>query len=135
MDFSISTQGHGDVLDITSVIQDKINEQEMANGAVLVFVPGSTAAITTIEYENGVIQDLVGVLNKIAPPGADYKHHVKWGDNNGDAHIKAGIIGPSLIIPFEDKKLLLGTWQQIVLADFDEKTRQRKIIIKIIKTN
>ncbi len=135
MEFSISTQGHGDVLDISSVVQDKIKEQEMASGAVLIFVPGSTAAITTIEYENGVIQDLVEILNKIAPPGAEYKHHARWGDNNGDAHVKAGIIGPSLTVPFENKELLLGTWQQIVLVDFDEKSRQRKIIIKIIKTN
>ena len=103
------------------------------DGLTVVFVSGSTAAITTIEYEPGVINDLKEVLEKIAPFGLDYEHHKRWGDNNGDAHIKSALIGPSLSVPIENSKLVIGTWQQIVLIDFDEKPRERKIIVNIFK--
>lgn len=133
MRFKVKTQGHADFIDITAEVQNVVTQSGIKDGVVLIFVPGSTAAITTIEYEAGVIQDLVNVLEKVAPEDFDYLHHQKWGDHNGAAHIKAALIGPDLTVPLENGELILGSWQQIVLIDFDERPRQREIIIKIIK--
>ena len=132
MKISVKTKGHNDVVDITSQVAEAINKIGLLDGVVLLFVPGSTASLTTIEYEDGVIEDLKEVLEKIVPENADYRHHQKWGDKNGAAHIKSALIGTDLSVPFENGKLMTGTWQQIVLIDFDEKPRQRKIIVKVI---
>ncbi len=133
MRFKVKTQGHADFIDITAEVQNVVTQSGIKDGVVLIFVPSSTAAITTIEYEAGVIQDLVNVLEKVAPEDFDYLHHQKWGDHNGAAHIKAALIGPDLTVPIENGELALGSWQQIVLIDFDERPRQREIIVKIIK--
>lgn len=133
MHLTIQTKGHYDFIDITDQIASLIEQSKIKDGIVNIFIPGSTAAITTIEYEQGVIQDLKEVLEKIAPENYDYQHHLKWGDYNGAAHIKSALIKTSLTVPIENGKMQLGTWQQIVLIDFDEKSRTRKIIIKTIK--
>jgi len=134
MTFQVKTKGHYDFVDITGEVIGEVSYAEVKDGVAVVFVPGSTAAVTTIEYEPGVINDLIKVLEKIAPAAADYEHHQAWGDSNGAAHIKSALIGPDLTVPVEDGKLVLGAWQQIVLIDFDERPRTREIIVKIIKT-
>jgi secondary thiamine-phosphate synthase enzyme len=130
--FQISTKGHYDFIDITTKVAEIVEKSGITSGLVLVFCKGSTAAITIMEYEQGLIEDLKDVFEKIAPEREDYKHHLRWGDKNGAAHIKSAIIKPSLVVPLEGGKLCLGTWQQIVLIDFDERPREREIIVKII---
>lgn len=132
-EFRVSTEGGGDMVDITSEVSEVLRESGVAEGTILVFVLGSTAAISATEYEEGVKKDIKGVLEAIAPAGADYEHHKKWGDNNGDAHIKATLIGPDLKAVISGRELMLGTWQQIVLLDFDERPRERRVIVKIIE--
>lgn len=131
---NIKTKGHYDFIDITEKVEMIVKESKVKEGIALVFIKGSTAAITTMEYEDGLIKDLKNVFEKIAPEDFNYKHHQKWGDHNGAAHIKSAIIGTDLTIPIENGKLYLGTWQQIVFIDFDEQPRQREIIVKIIKS-
>ncbi|MBT6690988.1 YjbQ family protein [Candidatus Parcubacteria bacterium] len=126
----VDTRGHYDFVNITEQVTKQIEQASINSGAVLVFVAGTTAALTMIEYENGVIEDIKNVLENMAPEQADYKHHKKWGDANGAAHIKAALIGPDLLVPIKDGKMMLGTWQQIVLIDFDEKPRSRQVIIE-----
>jgi secondary thiamine-phosphate synthase enzyme len=98
----------------------------------VVFVPGSTAAVTTIEYEPGLVKDVKEAFEKIAPEGAAYHHHERWGDDNGSAHVRAAMLGPSLMVPFVKGKLLLGQWQQIVLVDFDTRARTRDVVVQVI---
>jgi secondary thiamine-phosphate synthase enzyme len=126
----VATQGHYDFVNITEQVTAQITQQGIKSGAVLVFVAGSTAALTALEYETGVLADIKDVLENMAPEQADYKHHKKWGDANGAAHIKAALVGPDLLVPVKDGKLMLGQWQQIVLIDFDEKPRSRQVIIE-----
>ena len=132
MRFRVSTQGHNDMIDITDQVAEALAKSEVRDGAVLVFVNGSTAALTTIEYEPGLKKDMNWLLEKIAPEDFDYEHHKTWGDHNGAAHLKSSLIGTDLTAPVEEGRLTLGTWQQIVLLDFDEKPREREIIVKII---
>jgi secondary thiamine-phosphate synthase enzyme len=127
----VQTQGHTDVVDVTERVAAAVAEAGVADGAAVVFVPGSTAAITTIEFESGVIDDLRDVLEGIVPEGADYKHHLRWGDANGSAHVRSAIMGPSFTVPVEGGRLVLGTWQQIVLVDFDERPRTRDVVVKV----
>ena len=129
--FMVETKGHGDCLDLTPEIQPFIEKSNTADAVLNVFVNGSTAAITTIEYEPGVIQDFNEMMEKIAPENADYRHHRQWGDKNGAAHIRSALIGVSKQFPVKAGKLQTGTWQQIVLFDFDEKPRQRTIILTL----
>lgn len=131
MRFTIETKGHGDILDITDQVTAAVEQDGVINGLAVIFLPGATAAITTLEYENGLINDLSKVLETLAPENADYEHHQRWGDHNGAAHIKAALIGPSLTVPVEQGRIQLGSWQQIVLIDFDERPRQREIIVSI----
>lgn len=133
MEFTIATNGHYDFIDITEKVKELISHSEIKDGVALIFVKGSTAAITLMENEKGIFEDIKNTLEKIAPEKADYKHHIKWGDNNGAAHIKSALIKPEIAVPLEDGELCLGTWQQIILIDFDEKPRQRNVIVKIIK--
>lgn len=116
---------------MTPEIKNIVEKSKVKEGVVSLFVSGSTAALTTIEYEDGIIEDLKNVLEKIAPEEADYKHHQRWSDHNGAAHIRAALMKPDLCVPIENGKMILGTWQQIVLIDFDEKPRKREIIVKI----
>jgi len=131
--FSVKTKGHTDIINLTGQVANIVQSSEIEDGLAIIFVAHSTAAITTIEYESGVIYDLKEALERIAPEEADYEHHKRWGDHNGAAHIKSAIIGPSLSVPIEAGQLILGTWQQIVLVDFDEKGRNREIIVRVTK--
>jgi secondary thiamine-phosphate synthase enzyme len=109
-----------------------VSEAKIADGIVTVFVPGSTAGVTTIEFESGALQDLKKAIERLAPEGIHYDHDVRWGDGNGFAHVRAALLGPSLTTPLVQGELLLGTWQQIVLVDFDNRSREREIIVQII---
>lgn len=132
MTFQISTKGHGDTINITNQVVEAVKKSGVKEGIVLVFVAHSTAAITTIEYETGVISDLNRVLESIAPEAADYEHHQRWGDHNGAAHVKSAIMGTDLMVPIENGSMVLGTWQQIVLIDFDERGRERTVQVKVV---
>jgi len=131
MKLTISTQGHNDIIDITDKVEEIVKKSQTKEGIVLVFVPHQTCAITVLENEPGLIQDLKDLLNKIAPAKADYRHNAAWGDGNATAHLLASLFKPDLSIPIENNQLQLGTWQQIILIDFDNRPRQREIIIKI----
>jgi secondary thiamine-phosphate synthase enzyme len=128
----ISTRGHTDIIDITSQVRDVLSDSQMKEGLLTVFVSGSTAAITTIEYEPGLLKDLPEALEKIAPTGIDYHHDTTWGDGNGSSHVRAALIGGSFTVPFSEGRMLLGTWQQIVVMDFDNRSRNRKIIVQMM---
>ena len=126
------TRGENDIVDITDEITQAVNSTKMNNGTVTIFVPGSTGAITTIEYEPGLLLDLPNTLEKIAPRNIPYEHEKRWHDGNGHSHVRAALIGPSLTVPFVDGILTLGTWQQIVFLELDARSRRRKIIIQIM---
>jgi secondary thiamine-phosphate synthase enzyme len=127
----ISTRGHTEILDITDLVREKVAALGIREGQVLIFIPGSTAGITTVEYEPGLVKDLPEAFEKIAPTGRTYHHDAAWGDGNGYAHVRASMLGPSLTVPVGGGELLLGTWQQIVLIDFDNRSRKRKLILQI----
>ncbi len=129
---SISTKGYGDILDITDEVDRQLSESKINSGTATVFVGGSTGAVTSIEYEPGVVRDLQEAIERVAPQGIPYHHDARWGDGNGYAHVSAALVGASLTVPFSDKTLMLGTWQQIIVIDFDNKPRNRKIIVQII---
>ncbi|MDQ3868453.1 MAG: secondary thiamine-phosphate synthase enzyme YjbQ [Thermoproteota archaeon] len=128
----IKTIGENSMIDITGQTSKAVKESKLEDGIVTVFVPGSTAAITTIEYEPGLTQDFPRMLSRIAPKDIEYQHDNTWHDGNGHSHVKASLIGPSLTIPFKDGNLMLGTWQQLVLLETDTRPRERKIILQII---
>jgi len=125
----IATQKEGEILDITDNVQTIVENGTIQNGVVFLFVPGSTAALTTIEYEPGLIADLPSMLERVAPRDGSYEHERRWRDGNGHSHIRASLIGPDLSVPFEEKKLMLGTWQQIVFIEFDVRPRDRTVIV------
>ncbi len=127
----VSTKGHTDIIDITDQVSACLHSSELQDGTLNVFISGSTAAVTTIEYEPGLVKDLPEILEKIAPVGKRYHHDDTWHDGNGYAHIRASLLGPSLTIPFSRGKLFLGTWQQIVLVDFDNRPRKREIVVQM----
>ncbi len=128
----VSTKGFNDIIDITDQVQGILEKHQVKNGNATIFVPGSTAGVTTIEYEPGLLKDLPEAFERIAPMDKRYHHDSRWGDDNGYAHVRASILGASLTVPFSDGKLLLGTWQQIVLVDFDNRPRTRNMVIQII---
>lgn len=130
--FKVSTRGHCHVMDITSDVQARVRESELKEGTATIFVTGSTAGVTTVEYEPGLVKDLAELFERIAPAGASYHHEERWHDGNGHSHVCASLLGPSLTVPFSDGKLLLGTWQQIVLIDFDNRPRNRDIVITLM---
>jgi len=130
---SVTTKGWTDVVDITPQIQKELEKEKIINGLVHLFVISSTAALTTIEDDQNLLADLKEVLEKIAPYKKDWQHHKTWGDDNGAAHLRASLFGPSLTIPVVNSKLFLGTWQRIVLLDFDTRKRVREIVISIVK--
>lgn len=131
MKFSVKTEGHYDFIDITDRVKSAIRDSGVSEGVATVFVGGSTAAITTMEYEDGLIQDMKNLFESWAPEESEYEHHKRWGDHNGAAHIKAAIVGPDLSVPLVNGELALGTWQQIVLIDFDERGRDREITVLV----
>ncbi len=131
----IKTKGRTDIIDITDFIQKEVKKENMETGLVFLFVLGSTASLTTMETDENLYQDLKEVLEKIIPYRKDYRHHLTWGDDNGASHLRATLFGPSLTIPIKNGRLYLGTWQRIVLIDFDTREREREIVISFIKEN
>lgn len=130
--FSVSTKGFNDIIDITQQIQSKLKDTGLSEGNVLIFAPGSTTGITTIEYEPGLLKDYPEFFEKIIPSKERYHHDDTWQDANGYAHVRASLQGGSITIPFIDSQLILGTWQQIVFIDFDNRSRQRNIIVQFM---
>jgi secondary thiamine-phosphate synthase enzyme len=129
---SVQTRGQSDAHDITERVAAAVRESGIANGTVTVFVVGSTAAVTTIEFEPGAIADLNEMFESIAPRHAEYRHHLRWGDDNGSSHVRAALLGPSLTVPVVAGTLTLGEWQQIMLLEFDTRARRREIVIQAI---
>ncbi len=132
VDREVQTHGPGDARDSTGEVAAAIARAGLRAGLATVFVTGSTAGVTTIEYEPGVVADLDTALERVAPRGGDYRHHLRWGDDNGSSHVRAGLVGPSLTIPFRGGELVLGTWQQVVLLEFDTRPRTRHYVIQLI---
>jgi len=129
---NIKTDGEVDIIDITDEIQKSIDKSKLKDGIICIFVPGSTGTLTTIEYEPGLKKDLPQALEKIAPKGIYYNHHETWHDDNGHSHVRASLMGPSITVPFRNKKLIHGTWQQIVFVELDTSPRNREIIVQIV---
>ena len=129
---SFHTKGDAHIIDITSHASEAIAGSGMNDGIATFFVPGSTAGLTTIEFESGAIQDFQRLFDEIAAPERHYAHNARWGDGNGHSHVRASLLGPSLTVPFADKRLLLGTWQQIIFVDFDNRSRNRTVVVQIM---
>ncbi|MDH5695737.1 MAG: secondary thiamine-phosphate synthase enzyme YjbQ [Dehalococcoidia bacterium] len=129
---SLQSKGHCDIIDITPEVQQQLAETDMGNGTVTLFVSGSTAGLSTIEFESGLLSDFQSMWERNVPRDITYKHDRAWGEGNGYSHVRASLLGASLVIPFNDKRLALGTWQQIVLVDFDNRPRSRQIILQIM---
>jgi secondary thiamine-phosphate synthase enzyme len=127
----VSTRGNDDVVDLTKDVQALVKKHGYREGSALIFVSGSTAGLTTIEYEPGLLHDLPAAFERIAPRGIGYRHEERWHDGNGHSHVRASLLGPSLAVPFREGRLLLGTWQQIVLVDFDVRARDRSLVVQI----
>jgi secondary thiamine-phosphate synthase enzyme len=130
--FTEQTAGFCDIIDITAKIQEQIDQEKIQRGVATVFVSGSTAALTTIECETGLIKDLKELVEKLIPSDRRYHHDDRWGDDNGFSHLRASLFGPSLALPIENGRPLLGTWQQVVLLDFDNRPRTREIVVQFI---
>ena len=128
----VATRGQGDAHDITELVAGALAESQGVAGLTTVFVVGSTAGVTTTEYEPGAVADINQVLETIAPLGGTYRHHLRWGDDNGSSHVRAALVGPSLTVPFSEGRLTLGTWQQITLIEFDTRPRRREIVIQVL---
>ena len=128
----IHTNGNCDIIDITHQVSGEVERSGLEAGTVTVFISGSTAGITTVEYEPGLISDLQALFERTVPQEIDYQHNLRWGDGNGHAHVRASLLGASLVIPFSQKSLMLGTWQQIVFIDFDNRPRSRQLILQLI---
>jgi secondary thiamine-phosphate synthase enzyme len=128
----ISTKGHTDIVDVTPQVRTILEQSGLKEGQITVSVPGSTAAVTSIEYEPGLLKDLPEAFEKLAPEGVTYHHDATWGDGNGYAHVRAALIGSSFTAPFSDSRLHIGTWQQIVVIDFDNRSRNRKIVVQLM---
>ena len=128
----VHTSGQGDAHDITPLVADLLAESPLSAGIATVSVIGSTAGVTTIEFESGAIADPNAALAQVAPREADYRHHRRWGDDNGSSHVRAALLGPSISIPFTARTLLLGTWQQIVLLEFDTRARRRELVVQLV---
>jgi len=132
MRFKISTKGSNDIIDITDEVSQAVEKSKVKDGICLISCPGSTAGLTTIEYEPNLIEDFKEFLEELVPSDKKYRHDQTWGENNGFSHIRSALIKPFLTVPIEDGKLVLGTWQQVVLIDFDSRAREREILVKVI---
>jgi len=126
------TRGDGDTIDLTGELVSVIEESGLTDGVATLFIGGSTAGITTIEFEPGAVADLQEVFEAIAPQGRDWRHHLRWGDHNGHSHVRSALLGPSLSVPFVNGRPTLGTWQQVILVDFDDTPRSRKVVAQLI---
>lgn len=128
----ISTRGDADIHDITDDVARHVSQSGLKNGTVTIFCPSSTSALTTIEYESGAVSDLKRLFDEIVPQNREYAHNARWHDGNGHSHVRASLLGPSLTIPFVNGELTLGTWQQIIFVDFDNKPRRRELILQVM---
>jgi secondary thiamine-phosphate synthase enzyme len=131
-EISLRTQADGEIIDITAKVQKILTDSGITNGIVTVFVTHSTCGITTVEYDPGLVEDLGKAWERLAPKNIPYAHDAHWGDGNGYAHVRASLLGASLTVPFTDKKMVLGTWQQIILVDFDNRPRNRTVIVQVM---
>src|ERR671919_1054914 len=129
---SMNTRGNADIHDITNQIANAVSKSTLKDGTVTIFCPSSTSALTTIEYESGALSDLRRLFDEIIPANREYAHNERWHDGNGHSHVRAALLGPSLTIPFVDGQLTLGTWQQIIYVDFDNRPRQRKLVVQLV---
>ena len=128
----VTTRGQGHAQDLTQVVARAVSASGITNGLAVVFVVGSTAGLTTIEFEPGAVADFNRLFDTLAPRDADYEHHKRWGDDNGSSHVRAALLGPSLTVPVVDGTLALGTWQQIMLVEFDTRGREREVIVQVV---
>jgi len=131
-EIGLQTRGNGDIIDITPQVEQQISESDISSGTVTIFIAGSTAGITTIEFEPGLLSDLQSLWERLVPQNIPYEHDRRWGDGNGYSHVRASLLGASLVVPFNNKRLILGTWQQIVVIDFDNRARSRQVVLQII---
>ncbi len=131
-EIAFSTDGDGTIVDITSEVAGEAEESGFKEGLVTVFVPGSTGALTTVEYEPGLLKDLPDFFEKLIPSGVSYNHDLTWGDGNGFSHLRASLVGPSLTVPLSGGGLILGTWQQIIFLEFDNRPRQRRVRVTVV---
>jgi secondary thiamine-phosphate synthase enzyme len=131
-EIAVQTRGDADCIDITDRVVAAVSDSGVSEGVVHLFVVGSTAALTTIEFEPGCVSDLAEMFERIAPRDARYEHHERWGDHNGHSHMRASLLGPHLTVPLVDGRLTLGTWQQVILVDFDDRPRQRSVVVQVI---
>lgn len=129
---ALSTRGDTDIHDITEKMSEAVSRSGLKNGTATVFCPSATSAVTTIEYESGALSDLRRLFDEIAPVGREYAHEARWHDGNGHSHVRAALLGPSLTVPFVDGRLTLGTWQQVVYVDFDNRPRRRELILQLV---
>jgi secondary thiamine-phosphate synthase enzyme len=129
---TLNTRGNGHIIDITADVRQEISGTGLKNGLVTLFTASSTSALTTAEYESGVVHDLQELFDRLVPPNMDYRHNLRWGDGNGHAHARHALLGPSLTIPLVEGRLTLGTWQQIIFLDFDNRARSRSLVVQIL---
>ncbi len=128
----LHSKGENDIIDVTPEVAESITKSGLKEGFVNIFVSGSTGALTTIEYEDGLLKDFPAMLERLAPKTGSYEHERRWHDGNGHSHVRASLIGPSLTVPFQDSRLLLGTWQQIVFLELDTRSRRREVVLQIV---
>jgi secondary thiamine-phosphate synthase enzyme len=131
-EYQFPTQGDGTIVDLTGAVRSILGSSGISEGQLTVFVPGSTGAVTTIEYEPGLLEDLPGLFERLVPSGVSYRHDLTWGDGNGFSHLRAALVGPSLAVPLAGGEMTLGTWQQIVFLEFDTAPRDRRVVVSII---
>lgn len=131
-EIQFQTRGDAHMQDITRQVAEAAGASGLTNGTVTIFCPSSTSGLTTIEFESGALADLGRVFDEIVPPGRDYQHNRRWGDGNGHSHVRSALLGPSLTVPLVDGRLTLGTWQQIVHVDFDNRPRQRRLVVQVV---
>lgn len=132
MSIQVSTRGNADIVDITDLVAKAVFESGVNDGVATIFTPSSTSGLTTIEYESGCLSDLRRLFDEIVDPERHYSHNARWGDGNGHSHVRAALIGASFTVPVVDKRLTLGTWQQIILIDFDNRSRKRDLVIQLV---
>lgn len=131
-ELDVRSGGNGEIIDITDTVEREVERSGVKNGLVTVFVPGATAGVSTIEYEGGLLKDLTRTWEELVPQHRDYAHNARWGDGNGHSHVRATLLGPSLSVPINSGRLMLGTWQQIILVDFDNRPRTRRFVCQIM---
>jgi secondary thiamine-phosphate synthase enzyme len=132
LEISVPSKGKSDMIDITSQVAEAVSKSRISEGIANIFIPGSTASVSTVEYEPGLLKDVPRVLEEIAPFGPDYAHHETWHDDNGASHVRATLMGPGITVPIKSKKILLGQWQQLIILDHDTRSRERRVILTII---